>query len=283
MLDSEGEGLMYDIFLSHRNFDNHRVRQLSENLEAWGVTSWFDDYGIEGSDEYIERIEDALEKARFFGVILTPIALDSRWVSWEIQMAVAEKIDGNLEGVVPLVFEDCDIPPKLKPFSPVYFCGDYYQGLEKLLRLLSIDFDMGAFHTKTTDGVLRQSYERWSNSGGDDHLLPPETINRVFENSRSASFTPPVIQYVVQSFRASEADSRLNPEQLQMWLKGAQPPARPRKHQVKCCYCGGVFAAEMERGTDWRKCPHCEVEVRLFKDEDGNVICLRSTPRQGGY
>jgi len=91
-------------------------------------------------DSLQTKIGDAITKARYFGVILSPRSVKSPWVRKELELAMQKELETDSVVVLPLLFEKCEIPPFLK--SKVYadFTSRYAfaKSLEKLLRRLAL-------------------------------------------------------------------------------------------------------------------------------------------------
>lgn len=129
----------HGIFLCHSSADKPFVRKLKKDLEKKGVQhTWIDEGELLIGDSLLSKIEEAIDKTKYFGVILSPEAVASKWVKRELEMAMTRELEGDSIVVLPLVFKKCELPRYVK--SRVY--GDftspesYKDGLEKLLSRL---------------------------------------------------------------------------------------------------------------------------------------------------
>lgn len=77
----------YRVFLSHAAADGWVVRQLRREMLSRGATVFLDETGIEIGADFEERILESLERADELVVLLTPWALERRYVWAEIGAA----------------------------------------------------------------------------------------------------------------------------------------------------------------------------------------------------
>jgi hypothetical protein len=132
--------LYHGIFLSHTKEDKPFVNRLKAALNERGVTDvWVDEAEIMVGESLITKIEDAITKARFFGVVLSPRSVRSRWVKKELEVAMNMELQTDSVVVLPLLLEQCKIPPFLEPKLYADFSSPdlFAPSLEKLLRRLA--------------------------------------------------------------------------------------------------------------------------------------------------
>jgi hypothetical protein len=139
---SEGEQPRYHgIFLSHTSEDKPFVYRLKTALNERGVSDvWVDEAEIMVGDSLIRKIEEAITKARYFGVVLSPRSVRSRWVKKELEIAMNMEIKSDSVIVLPLLLEKCEIPPFLegKVYADFTSPDEFAQELDKLLRKLAL-------------------------------------------------------------------------------------------------------------------------------------------------
>lgn len=131
----------HGIFLSHNHEDKKFVNRLKTELNARGVEDvWVDEAEITVGESLQEKIEDAITKTRYFGVVLSPRSVKSRWVRKELELAMQREIETESVVVLPLLFETCEIPAFLKTKVWADFTSpDYFEeSLEKLIRRLAL-------------------------------------------------------------------------------------------------------------------------------------------------
>ena len=100
------------VFLSYSDRDRDWAREFASELRERGVSAWFDASELGPGEPWKERIADALRESRVLVLIVSPGALRSRWMLFELGAAVADNKqiipvlvgDISLDDVPPLVF-----------------------------------------------------------------------------------------------------------------------------------------------------------------------------------
>jgi formylglycine-generating enzyme required for sulfatase activity len=106
-------------------------------LRRLGVSVWIAPESIRPGEGWVDAIERGLEESSHVVVVLTPAALQSRWVKKETNVAIALERKERIE-VIPLDVEECEVPPLLGSYHMVYFRRDYDAGLRKLAERLGV-------------------------------------------------------------------------------------------------------------------------------------------------
>ncbi len=131
----------HGIFLSHTHRDKEFVDRLKSELNGRGVNDvWVDEAEIMVGDSLQKKIEDAITKTRYFGVVLSPRSVKSRWVKKELELAMQMELETDSVVVLPLLFEKCEIPPFLrtKVYADFTSPDAFAESLEKLVRRLAL-------------------------------------------------------------------------------------------------------------------------------------------------
>jgi tetratricopeptide (TPR) repeat protein len=79
---------MTKLFLSHSSTDDPFVRDLRAVLADHGQEGWIDSRQLRGGDPLWPEIEQAIEAASAFAVVVSPDALQSKWVGKELRHAI---------------------------------------------------------------------------------------------------------------------------------------------------------------------------------------------------
>jgi len=79
---------MTKLFLSHSSTDDPFVGDLRAALADHGQEGWIDSRQLRGGDPLWPEIEQAIEAATAFAVVVSPAALQSRWVGKELRHAL---------------------------------------------------------------------------------------------------------------------------------------------------------------------------------------------------
>ncbi len=131
------------IFVSHSHEDNdfcHRlVRDLRSALHDDDAV-WFDAAGLQGGDPWWSKIREELRTREIFIVILSPAAMDSRWVNDEIDLARYYRNSPGGKTIIPLLYRQCDVRDDLKILHIVSFLppNGYDSAFARLLLALGI-------------------------------------------------------------------------------------------------------------------------------------------------
>ena len=131
----------HGIFLSHTRVDKPFVRRLRDDLRTRGVPQvWVDEAEIEIGDSLISKIEAGIKDCRFVGVVLSSRSINAPWVRKELDVAMNREISGGEVVVLPLLYENCELPEFLKGKLYADFTdpSTYDEVLAKLLRRLRI-------------------------------------------------------------------------------------------------------------------------------------------------
>ena len=71
---------MTQLFLSHSSKDDGFVRELRAALALHGQDVWIDSRQLRGGDPLEQAIKQAIEDASAYAVLVSPAALQSKWV-----------------------------------------------------------------------------------------------------------------------------------------------------------------------------------------------------------
>lgn len=104
----------HSVFISHTHSDKPFVRRLGADLGALGARVWIDEAELNIGDSLIGRISAAIDDMEFLAVVLSPEAVDSRWVHQELEQAMSQQLAEKGVKVLPLLYKLCDIPGFLR-------------------------------------------------------------------------------------------------------------------------------------------------------------------------
>jgi hypothetical protein len=118
-------------FVSYCRTDSGFVSRLAADLKQAGAKIWMDKLDLRPGQDWDLEIERALERCERVLVVLSPASVESRNVRAEIN----EALDGGKQ-IVPVLYQKCKIPFRLKPFQSADFSGEYEPALRQLLETL---------------------------------------------------------------------------------------------------------------------------------------------------
>jgi len=127
------------VFICHASGDKPLARRLAHALAGQGVRVWIDEAEIKTGDSLIEKIESGIFTSHNLIVILTPRSVNSRWCKEELRMALALQIKGSHIRVLPVLFEDCEIPGFLieKAYSDFREADKFNSGVRELVAAIA--------------------------------------------------------------------------------------------------------------------------------------------------
>jgi hypothetical protein len=79
------------VFISYACEDSEIARKLSRWLEGAGFDVWLDESNILPGDNWAEKVSQALKESQAMVVLISPAAMDSKWVRHEIEFALGTK------------------------------------------------------------------------------------------------------------------------------------------------------------------------------------------------
>jgi hypothetical protein len=89
------------VFISYATKDAEFAHRLADDLKRLGVPVWIAPESIRPGESWVSAIERGLEESSHVVVVLTPAALESRWVKKETDIAIARERKGRIQ-VIPL-------------------------------------------------------------------------------------------------------------------------------------------------------------------------------------
>ena len=121
-----------NVFLCHSSTDKWFVRMVNDDLCRLGAKTWLDENEIRPGDSIVEKISDGIRESRFMVVFLSETSIKSRWAKREWQSFLSRQLTQGNVTVLPLLIEDCPIPPILADIKFADFRESYHDGLKSL-------------------------------------------------------------------------------------------------------------------------------------------------------
>src|SRR5450755_1774448 len=115
-------------FISYSRNDSAFALRLAGDLKAAGASVWLDQLDIRRGDRWDQAVEDALNHCTRMLVILSPASVNSTNVMDEVSFALEEG-----KAVIPILFQECKVPFRLRRIQYVDFRQDYPRALQDLL------------------------------------------------------------------------------------------------------------------------------------------------------
>ena len=91
------------VFISHSHDDSGWSRAFVDALAKKGLSLWYDDLDLKPGDRLSDAIDRALRESDAIVFILSPGAIDSKALFWELGAAVALN-----KQIIPIIWDDLD-------------------------------------------------------------------------------------------------------------------------------------------------------------------------------
>ena len=131
------------VFLSYASEDRDTAIRIAEGLGKLGVQTWFD--AVPLGQSFSKRITEAISASDYLVLLLSPHALASDWVKYELDAALmAKELTARDITILPVLIADTEIPGFLKGIVYLDCRKNIEQGIERLVEQISaapeIDF-----------------------------------------------------------------------------------------------------------------------------------------------
>jgi hypothetical protein len=125
------------IFISHSSKDKDFVVRLSNDLKNAGYQIWYSGWEIKVGDSIVKRINEGLAESSHLAVILSPNSVTSKWVQQELNSVLMEQLSKQNIIILPILYQQCEIPLLLRDILYADMSTSYEIGLEQLLQALT--------------------------------------------------------------------------------------------------------------------------------------------------
>jgi hypothetical protein len=166
------EGLMtksIDLFLSHNSADKLWTERLASAIEADRsgppLKVFFDKWDVPYGGDIPAELEQGLQDSRYVGLVLSPEALASDWVTLERSTAIHRDPGARQRSLIPLLLRTCEMPDMLARLKHIDFRReqDFDAGLQALVAILrgrpaerGGELDVADAHFREDAALLRQ-------------------------------------------------------------------------------------------------------------------------------
>jgi len=99
------------VFVSYSSRDRREAFDIKKLLESRNVKVWLDFFDIQTTAELRQQLASKVQQSELFCLLLSPSAVESRWVTEEIQTALEARKKGLR--LLPIILRPCRIPPQL--------------------------------------------------------------------------------------------------------------------------------------------------------------------------
>ncbi len=125
------------VFICHSSKDKPFATQLAVDLSNAGHLPWLDSWEILAGDSIPNKIAVGIKDCDFVLVILSTHSTNSHWVEREWESKYWDEVQSGEIKVIPVLFDECEIPQLLKTKKYANFTEDYATGLDEVLLTLN--------------------------------------------------------------------------------------------------------------------------------------------------
>jgi hypothetical protein len=132
------------VFVSYAITDSIAAKTIVDGLRSQGLNVWLDVDEVHSGESIAESIRAAISASAYFLLLLSKRSVNSLWVNYESETILKELQSRNIT-FLPVLLEDCDMPPSLAKYQWFDLRSGVEENLEKLTEALrstlKIDFE----------------------------------------------------------------------------------------------------------------------------------------------
>jgi hypothetical protein len=125
------------LFVCHASEDKPVARAFANFLRINGTRVWLDEWEIQVGDSIVEKVNGGLSVATHLAVLLSSASVSKPWVCRELSSALMRQLSDSSVTVLPLLIDDCAIPPMLADIRYADCRRDRESGFRDALAALS--------------------------------------------------------------------------------------------------------------------------------------------------
>lgn len=117
--------------------DERLADQLAIKLGERNV--FYDKWNLEAGQLLPEELTKGISESKWFIVLASKNAMESRWIKYEINLAIIRWIKDENYRIVVARIDECEIHPELQPFVYIDCPGDSQKAIERIVDLILIE------------------------------------------------------------------------------------------------------------------------------------------------
>lgn len=121
------------IFICHASEDKPFVERIVAALDRRALHAWFDKREIFVGDSIVTKINEALERTRYFVPVLSSRSVLKPWVLREINSSLMRQLANEGILILPVRLDECSIPPLLADIKYADFRASFDDGVAEML------------------------------------------------------------------------------------------------------------------------------------------------------
>jgi len=105
------------VFISHSHKDAAKAQELSSRLSGEGV-SVFDEQTIKPGEDGMSQIQEALDEASFYIMLVSPEFAESAWAAYESGHAIGRSMETGAK-IIPVLIKGGSVPDYIKQYQTI--------------------------------------------------------------------------------------------------------------------------------------------------------------------
>jgi hypothetical protein len=127
------------VFISHSSADKIFVDHIVADIIKHGIDVWYDKFEIRIGDSIPGKINEGLSESKYFIIVLSKHSVNSKWVQEELNAALVKQIALKGTFLLPVLIDNCHIPPLLSHRHCADFRQSYDVGIKELFGVWGLD------------------------------------------------------------------------------------------------------------------------------------------------
>jgi len=127
------------VFLSYSHEDEEHAlfRRMMIDLDSTpGIRYWIDRQEIRAGDSLMAKLEEGIDEADFFLLVISKNSARSRWATQEFFLAYNSQLRDQELKILPVRIDDVQLPPQVRDLVVLDLFRNYDHGLQMLLRTI---------------------------------------------------------------------------------------------------------------------------------------------------
>lgn len=118
-------------FLCHSSNDKELVEHLANQLGAKNV--FLDKWNLDAGDLLPSELAKGIVDSKYFVIIASKNSMVSRWVQYEVNLAITKYIQNENYRIIVARIDDCEIHPELQPFLRIDSPNKPFEAVNKIV------------------------------------------------------------------------------------------------------------------------------------------------------
>jgi len=126
------------IFISYSHSDKSIVEVITDRLRQDGHEVWIDHLKLKPGDNISRKLQEGIDEADAFLVVVSQNSLSSPWVQQEFSSLALSELSKGGPRIIPVLIDDSTVPSYLSNYLYIDLSRDQNTGLELLAKSLQV-------------------------------------------------------------------------------------------------------------------------------------------------